>query len=162
MDFQVRDARLTDVERIMALLASSVDPLAVGSSDPFAGRRQPTRDAANLLRQLIYLPQAAVIVAESGRRVVGFAVLALRPSVRAGGMIGAIDVLAVQAGYDEAPITDAMVSAIVRSSRNKGCTALEADRPVDADALRRWRELGFETESQRIVRSLATLAAARN
>ena len=45
------------------------------------------------LRQLVYLPQASVVVAELNRTVIGVAILALRPSVRAGGFVGTVDLL---------------------------------------------------------------------
>ena len=44
-----------------------------------------TTSATDLLRQLIYLPNAAVLVADARRVIVGAAVLALRPSVSGGG-----------------------------------------------------------------------------
>ena len=81
MDYQVRTARITDVDRLVALFAPAVDP----GGGPLV--------APDLLRQLIYLPQASVLVAERRREVIGGAVLALRPSVRAGGYIGSIDLL---------------------------------------------------------------------
>ena len=46
---------------------------------PLPGARSA---AADLMRQLVYLPQASIVVAESRRVVVGGAILALRPSVR--------------------------------------------------------------------------------
>ena len=154
MDRQVRDARITDVDRIMHLLEAS--------TDPFGDHESVDREAANLLRQLIYLPQAAVLVAEVGRQIVGLAVLALRPSVREGGMIGTIDVLAVDAGYDEAGIREALVNEATRSARNKGCLVLEATTPVDAAARDRWLELGFEPGEARLTRAIGRATAVRN
>ena len=99
--------------------------------------------AADLLRQLIYLPQASVLVAERRREVVGGAVLALRPSVRAGGYIGTIDLLTVDPDADAERVTDDLLEEIFRSARNKGCTVVEADRPDDR-APRTLARMGFD------------------
>ena len=79
MEYLVRPARITDIERIVALSGGSVR----GSGD--AG----PLNSADLLRQLVYSPLASIFIAEARREVVGGAVLALRPSVRAGGYVGA-------------------------------------------------------------------------
>ncbi len=89
VEYQVRAARITDVERIVALVASAAPAAAAA-----------TTEGADLLRQLVYLPQASVLVAESQRTMVGVAVLTLRPSVRAGGSVGTIDLLAVDEHHD--------------------------------------------------------------
>ena len=84
MELQVRDARLTDIDRIIGLIERA---------DP---QWSPSRlaDAADVLRQMIYLPNGSLIVALDGRMVVGVTVLSLRPSVAAGGLVGNIDLLA--------------------------------------------------------------------
>ena len=153
MDYQVRDARITDVDRIMNLLD--------GSAREFSGP-VGIDEVANLLRQLVYLPQAAVIVADAGRRIIGIVVLALRPSIREGGMVGNIDVLTVEPGYERAGVAEALVNEAIRSARNKGCRLVEASQPVDRSTLERWLELGFEEGDARIVRAVAQPTAARN
>ena len=70
---------------------------------PSAGRRctrsgPGSLDAADLLRQLVYLPNASLLVAEARRELVGGALLVLRPSVIAGGYVGTIDFLVVAPG----------------------------------------------------------------
>ena len=95
MEYLVRAARVTDIDRIVALSDGSV-------------RIDPDRSslgAADLMRQLVYLPQASVVVAELQRVVVGGAILALRPSVGAGGYVGTIDLLVVDPEYDADRIT---------------------------------------------------------
>ncbi len=92
--------------------------------------------AADLMRQLVYLPQASIVVAESQRVVVGGAILALRPSVRAGGYVGTIDLLVVDPEHDADRITEALLEELLRSASNKGCTVVEAERPDDAAGLR--------------------------
>src|SRR3972149_4629946 len=62
VEYLVRDARITDAERSTALLAG-----AAGA--PQADARA-TLGAADLLRQLVYLPSAGVLVAE-GQRPIG-------------------------------------------------------------------------------------------
>ncbi len=90
VEYQVRAARITDVERIVALVAAAAPAASAAALE-----------GADLLRQLVYLPQASVLVAETLRTMVGVAVLALRPSVRAGGYVGTIDLLAVDPRHDE-------------------------------------------------------------
>ena len=99
-------------------------------------------DAADLLRQLVYLPQASIFVAETQRVVVGGAVLALRPSVRAGGFVGTIDLLVVDPDHDADRVTDALLEELVRSASNKGCTLVEAALPGRPAALGRWAARG--------------------
>ena len=91
MELQVRNARITDVDGITSLLA--------GMSGHDASRGSEAD--ADLLRSLIYLPNATVIVAADGRRVIAAAVLALRPSVFHGGHVGTIDLIAIDAEADE-------------------------------------------------------------
>ena len=78
VEYQVRAARITDIDRLVALSAGELG--ATRGDGPLV--------AADLMRQLVYLPQASVVVAERSASVVGGAVLALRPSVRAGGFVG--------------------------------------------------------------------------
>ena len=66
-----------------------------------------------------------------GAVVVGGAILALRPSVRAGGYVGTIDLLVVDPAYDAERITDALLEELLRSASNKGCTVVEAVPPDD-------------------------------
>ena len=91
---------------------------------------EPAGRGADLLRQLVYLPQASIFVAESQRHVVGRAVLALQPSVRAGGFVGTIDLLVVDPTTMRIRVADALIE-VVRSASNKGCTLVEAARPDD-------------------------------
>jgi hypothetical protein len=83
LEFQVRDARLTDIERITALIERT----------DTRWNSAELNQVADLLRQLVYLPNAAVLVAVENKPVVGVAVLALRPSVSANGLVGALDLL---------------------------------------------------------------------
>ena len=105
MEYQVRDARITDAERITALLGAG----------PMGGRARSggPLDATDLLRQLVYLPNAVVIVADARRRVVGAAVLALRPSVAQGGMVGTIDALVVDSEYELAGFADSLLEEVL-------------------------------------------------
>jgi predicted N-acetyltransferase YhbS len=145
VEYLVRTARVTDIDRLVAL---SDGVLRADRGDrPLA--------AADLLRQLVYLPQASVFVAEAQRAVVGGAVLALRPSVRAGGYVGTVDLLVVDQEYDVDRITAALLEEVVRSASNKGCTVVEAmpsDDPADAA---RWEAVGFSSAGVRIQRNVA-------
>lgn len=150
MQYQVRPARITDVERIVALLNSVTD---VANAD------HVTLAAPDLLRQLVGLPHAVVLVAESGRRLVGAAVLALRPSVSLGGFVGSVDVLVVDPSAPPASVAEEMLSELLRSGRNKGCVAVEATAPADPAERDRWAERGFLEAGPRLVRNLAPMGA---
>lgn len=102
-----------------------------------------TIEGADLLRQLVYLPQASVLVAETLRTMVGIAVLALRPSVRAGGYVGTIDLLAVDQSHDEERVTGLLLGELLRSARNKGCAVVETTAPPDGTASAAWERHGF-------------------
>jgi N-acetylglutamate synthase-like GNAT family acetyltransferase len=145
LEFQVRDARLTDIERISTLIEQT-------------GSRWTSSDlaqAADLLRQLVYLPNAVVLVAAEGRHVLGVAVLALRPSVSANGLVGALDLLAIEPGSGSTEVTDALLREVIRSARNKGCRELEAELPDDAAESVRWQKQGFREAERRLTYSLA-------
>ncbi len=116
---------------------------------------------ADLLRQLVYLPQASILVAEEGRELVGGAVLALRPSVRAGGYVGTVDLLLVDPRHDVDRVTEALLEELLRSARNKGCTVVEAARPDDDEERERWNRIGFIDAEPLLQRPVADRAAAR-
>jgi predicted N-acetyltransferase YhbS len=154
VEYLVRTARITDIERLAQLC--EVSPRAADGSSPM--------DAASLLRQLVYLPQASVFVAEARREVVGGAILALRPSVRAGGYVGTVDLLVVDPAHDADRVTDALLEEVLRSAHNKACSAVEAVRPDDLAERTRWERQGFTEAGPRIARSVAAarVAAGRN
>jgi GNAT superfamily N-acetyltransferase len=145
VEYLVRAARITDIDRLVAL--SDVD------------RGSSPLDAADLLRQLVYLPQASIFVAESQRHVVGGAVLALRPSVSAGGFVGTIDLLVVDPDHDADRVAEILLEEVIRSASNKGCTLVEADRPGDETSLGRWAALGFTPAGPRIQRIVAAVGS---
>ena len=149
LEYLVRAARVTDIDRIVALSDGTV-------------RIDPDRSslgAADLMRRLVYLPQASIVVAESQRVVVGGAILALRPSVQAGGYVGTIDLLVVDPDHDADRITAALLEELLRSASNKGCTIVEAERP-DASSLPRWQGMGFTEAGPRIDRTVAAAGSA--
>lgn len=145
MEFQLRDARLTDIDRITRLLERA-QPDTSGAD---------LAKAADFLRQLIYLPNAAVVVALDGRSVVGTAVLALRPSVYAGGLVGTIDLLLVEPGHELERVGDALLGELVRSARNKGCVSIDGAMPENPAEQAAWERLGFAESGARLSRSLA-------
>jgi ribosomal protein S18 acetylase RimI-like enzyme len=150
VEYLVRAARVTDIERFVAL---SDESLRVDRGESPLG-------SADLLRQLVYLPQASVVVAEVQRALVGGAILALRPSVRAGGFVGTIDLLVVDPAHDVDRITEALLDELLRSARNKGCTVVEAARPEDAETQARWERMGFRTAGATIYRTVTAAGAA--
>jgi hypothetical protein len=150
VEYLVRAARVTDIDRLVALSESTID--AAHLSGPLG--------AADLLRQLVYLPQASIFVAESQRNVVGGAVLALRPSVVAGGYVGTIDLLVVDPDHDADRVTAALLEELVRSASNKGCTVIEAPMPSGPEAGARWAAQGFAGAGPRIQRIVAAAGSA--
>ena len=149
MEYLVRAARITDVDRLVAL---SQTARASGGKVPVV--------APDLLRQLVYLPQASILVAEEGRDLVGGAVLALRPSVRAGGYVGTVDLLLVDPRHDVDRVTEALVEEVLRSARNKGCAVVEAASPEDTEERDRLARLGFVGAPPVLQRPVAAPAAA--
>jgi len=123
-------------------------------------RTESPLGAADLLRQLVYLPQASIFVAEARRTVVGGAILALRPSVRSGGYVGTVDLLVVDPAYDAERIAEALLEEMLRSASNKGCTVVEAVPPDDPALLSRWERLGFAPAGPRIQRSVTAAGIA--
>ena len=150
MEYLVRAARVTDIDRIVSL-----------SDGTMMDRAESPLGAADLMRQLVYLPQASIVVAETRRVVVGGAILALRPSVRAGGYVGTIDLMVVDPEHDADRVTEALLEELLRSASNKGCTVVEAERPDDADAYARWQRMGFGETGSRIQRIVTAAGSAR-
>jgi len=151
VEYLVRAARVTDIDRVVALSDASIS----------MRHAESPLGSADLMRQLVYLPQASILVAETQRVVVGCAILALRPSVRAGGYVGTIDLLVVDPEHDADRVTEALLEELIRSASNKGCTVVEADRPDDGAALARWTRMGFDDSGPRIQRTVAAAGAAR-
>ena len=116
--------------------------------------------APDLLRQLVYLPQASVLVAELRRAVIGAAVLALRPSVRAGGFVGTVDILVTDPRHDVEAVADALIEEMLRSARNKGCALVEVARPADPAERARWDRRGFH-EAGTLLEHPVAMAARR-
>src|SRR3954452_3937674 len=150
VEYLVRPARITDIERIVALSGGSVR----GSGD--AG----PLNSADLLRQLVYSPLASIFIAEARREVVGGAVLALRPSVRAGGYVGAVDFVVVDPDHDADRVTDALLEEVLRSASNKGCSVVEAALPDDPAERTRLERHGFIEASPRAERRVAAVGMA--
>jgi hypothetical protein len=135
VEYRVRAARITDIEALVALSGDNLGDLASG---PLGH--------ADLLRQLVFLPHATVLVAESRRDIVGGAVLAIRPSVRAGGYVGTIDLLVVDPTGEPDAVSDSLIEECLRSAANKGCASVEAPQPDDPAEHVRWERQGFVDE----------------
>jgi predicted N-acetyltransferase YhbS len=146
VEYLVREARITDIERLATLGGESLH--ARGGSP---------LNAADLLRQLVYLPHASVFVAEARREVVGGSVLVLRPSVVAGGFVGTVDLLVVDPAHDADRVTEALVEETLRSAGKKGCTVVEAAEPQDAADRARFERLGFGPTGPLLRRSVAAV-----
>lgn len=149
MEYTVRAARITDVDRFVALCGDQIGGGGTGTA----------LDAADMLRQLVYLPHASILVAERRREFAGGAVLAIRPSVRAGGYVGTIDLLAVAPGADADAVTEVLLAEALRSAANKGCSSIEATRPDDPTERARWVERGFIELGPHMGRTLAPAGA---
>ena len=132
MEYTIRPARITDIDRLAAIGRSAMTASGRGSLD-----------AADLLRQCVYLPHASVLVAEARRELVGGALLVLRPSVTAGGYVGAVDFLVVAPDHDTDRVTESLLEELLRSASNKGCSTVEAAEPSDPMDLARLERAGF-------------------
>jgi predicted N-acetyltransferase YhbS len=110
--------------------------------------------AGDLLRQLVYLPHASVLVAELRREIVGAAILAIRPSIRAGGFVGVLDLLAVGDAHDADRVTELLLEEVVRSARNKGCATVQAPQPSDPTERARWERHGFHEAGPQMERDV--------
>jgi len=146
VEVHVRTARLTDLDAILRIRAHDDD-----------GR--DARDDVDYLRNLLFVPSATVVVAESERRVVGVGVLALRPSVRSGPFVGIIDELGiVQAQVLDATerrgVADAIVEHLATSARNKGCTRVEVSEPLASAEPSLWKRLGFASRGRTLGRMI--------
>jgi GNAT superfamily N-acetyltransferase len=149
VEYLIRPARITDIERLVALGG-------VRSSDGGGAL-----DSGDLLRQLVYSPLASIFVAEARREVVGGAVLALRPSVRSGGYVGTVDLVVIDPEHDADRVTDALLEEVLRSASNKGCTVVEAALSDDPAERTRLERHGFIEASPRAERRVAAVGMAR-
>jgi hypothetical protein len=150
VELVLRDARLTDIDRIVGLMERT-------ESDWSSERLS---EAADVLRQMVYLPNATLVVGLDGRMLVGFAILALRTSVVAGGLVGTVDLLRVESGHELDGVLEGLLRELMRSARNKGCVVLEAALPEEASELPTWETLGFAADGPRLRCQLISLAAA--
>jgi predicted N-acetyltransferase YhbS len=152
MGYQVRHARITDLERILRLFDRASGDGSLLSTD-----------GADLLRELVYgrRPQGLVLVAGSDREVVGAAVLSLRPSVRQPVFVGCVDLVVVDPAFVEEGVTDALIEEVLRSAGNKGCVVVEAALPDDPDLRARWQGHGFRQAGPRFERPLIAVGAGR-
>ncbi len=144
MEYLIRQARITDIDRLAALGRSAM-----------RGSDRGSLDAADLLRQLVYLPNASVLVAEVRREIAGGALLVLRPSVIAGGYVGTVDLLVVAPDHDANRVTNALLEELLRSAGNKGCTVVEMTQPEDPVDLARFERAGFTSAGPMLRRPLA-------
>lgn len=147
VEVRVRTARLTDLDAAVRLLAGrDIDG------------QPPATAAADILRNLLFVPSATVLVAEHERQVVGVGVLAIRPSVRGGPFVGVIDELGVAAAMlDDAErrrLADDLVEALAASARNKGCTRVEVTQPLATAERSLWKRHRFASRGQVVSRSL--------
>jgi hypothetical protein len=133
VDYLVRQARITDVDRLFALCAEA--GVAPEGATPL--------DAVGLLRQLVYMPNASVLVVEAGRQIVGGALLGLRPSVKVGGFVGTVDMLVLARGHPATKIAEPLIAEIMASARRKGCPAVEVEMTEDATLRSCWTRHGF-------------------
>jgi GNAT superfamily N-acetyltransferase len=148
VELQVRDARLTDIDRIAGLMERADS----------RWKLERLNDAADVLRQMLYLPNASVIVCLDGRMALGLGVLAIRPSVSATGLVGTIDLLAIEPGHELDGVIDALLKEMVRQARNKGCVVLQGEVPEEPAELVRWESNGFTESGPRMSRTLTRSA----
>jgi len=134
VEYTIRPARITDIDRLAALGRSAMTASGRGSLG-----------AADLLRQCVYLPHASVLVAEARRELAGGALLVLRPSVISGGYVGTVDFLVVAPEHDADRVSESLLEELLRSAGNKGCSSVEASQPSDPSDLARYQRAGFDS-----------------
>jgi N-acetylglutamate synthase-like GNAT family acetyltransferase len=149
VEVQLRDARLTDIDRVIGLIERADERWTV----------EQLNGAAEVLRQMVYLPNASLLVAVDGRMLVGVSVLTIRPSVIARGLIGTVDLLAVEPGLESEGVVEALLHELIRSARNKGCVMLEGSVPTEPAELERWEAAGFTEAGPRLRCPLVRAAA---
>jgi N-acetylglutamate synthase-like GNAT family acetyltransferase len=150
VEYLVRQARITDVDRFYALCAEK--GAVPGGDTPI--------DAISLLRQLVYLPNASVALVEANHQILGGAVLGLRPSVRSGGFVGTIDVLVVATSIDGEKIADLLIEEMLHSARRKGCTSVEVMLTPDAEFISNWQGHGFAKSATNTYRTAVAVRAS--
>jgi hypothetical protein len=150
VEILVRDARLSDIDRVIGLMERADARWTLDQ----------LRDSADILRQMLYLPNASVTVALDGRMAVGVAALTLRPSVISGGLVGTVDLLAIEPGTELDGVMEALMSELLRQARNKGCVVLEADVPDEPAAVARLEAAGFAESGPRMRCALIRVAAS--
>jgi N-acetylglutamate synthase-like GNAT family acetyltransferase len=150
VEYQVREARLTDIERVSELIQRA---------DP-SWTDDRLSSATDLLRQLLYMPSASVMVALEGRQVEGVAILSLRPSVAARGLVGTIDLIAIDPGRELSGSVDALLKEIIRSARNKGCVAVESAPHPEPSVQAVMERVGFVECAARASLSLSSARVA--
>ena len=150
MEYLIRQARITDIER-----------LAVIGRRTMPGSGSGSLDAADLLRQLVYLPNASLLVAEMRREIVGGALLVLRPSVTSGGYVGTVDFLVVAPDHDADRVTEALIDELLRSAGNKGCSTVEVAQPSDSATHARLERSGFAPAGPMLRRPLPAAGSTR-
>ena len=151
VEYLVRAARVTDIDRVVALerrarcrCAAAESPLGCRGPDaparlPPAGQHRRRRDAASRRRWCGPRPAAV-----GPRR-------RLRRDDRPPGR---------RPGHDADRITEALLEELLRSASNKGCTVVEAERPDDPAASTRWARMGFAAASPRIQRTVTAAGSA--
>lgn len=154
VEYLIRTARITDVDRVVALCADTIRA-------PRAAAGGRGVEVGDLLRPLVFLPHATFLVAETRREIVGAAVLSLRPSVRAGGYVGTIDLLVVDPRHEAERVVDALIAESLRSAANKACVLVEVTQPDGASDREPWQRHGFAEGGRVISRAVsrATVSA---
>lgn len=87
--------------------------------------------------------------------------MTLRPSVRAAGYVGTVDLLVVDPLADVDGVTASLVGEVLRSAQNKGCTVVEVDCPASMEERARWERHGFVEQGSVLRRPLTAVATAR-
>lgn len=150
MEYLIRQARITDVDRLYALCAQQ--GAVPGGDSPI--------DAIGLLRQLVYIPNASVAIAEAGHQLAGGAILGLRPSVRYGGFVATIDVLVVADGVEDEKVADLLIEEMLHSARRKGCASVEVVLTPESSYLSNWQGHGFTRATSNVYTAAIALRAS--
>ncbi len=149
----VRVATRQDLRSCLQVLAQLwPSPEELGGSD--ALQNQSTTEGT--LARLLESPDAVILVAEEGDRIVGFADLTFRETIFHQGPTMLIEDIVVAEAHRGRGIGAKMVRFIEGMARQKGCRAIELNSDLHReDTHRFWKTMGYHCLAYQFRKALA-------
>lgn len=141
MNYEIRDARVEDAERIVELIAD-------------LGHAMST-DAVRERIEELHLSDCRQLVAATGDRVIGLCGLHIMTAIHRPRLVGRITILEVDAGFRGQGVGRALVKHAEDRFREAGCGMIELtsnERLIEAHGF--YRRIGFEHTSKRFARQI--------